>query len=895
MASSSCIRKSLLSLNNGGSSPSIVLPTKERSNSNTSCKTTSALALATSSMVDFWNRVSQQMAYIDGSTRSPSLIDGGSTRSSLRNDCTRDSMLVAMDTAALLARPSAENRSSSLLDEQNMRSGSVLELEYDHSASIPDDENSHSVSLLDGVNDELSASVLDDVIVPLPPSDLAHTDVGRPLKQRHPTEITSPVSYKSCSGSRHTATTCSLEASPPQSVRSSALHHQLAHKSFQRLVSVSSEDEERCRNKPWYRRASPVDKQQKRAALLDSNDNDGDQSAIWHHVFTEVASKYVKNTEQPGTRYKNYFNDDDDCCNDDGDYTKDGMELGLLQPTPDISGKARPPGCAAAIPNSATSTSVVMETASMGGGRMTTRTRLHKYQQQFSFCAGDRRLSQPFDMYGCVTKKASSWEESEAVQRRRSVMMAVSGMEYLHQTHLPTANCTLATSCPGTAGLLMLHPTSSELKLLDKRDLRYYFQHPYPRLFVTYFVIFCNFLLFAEDPISHSHTESDIPMVGNVFSFVLTKYPPEWRWSLIKVLMWLLAMLCGMVLGKLLIHGYVCGKLLRLKMFRDDQGSWMTMFLTVIVSLYVFSHAYNLLLFLWYDNPLYQINSHMGATNASVMKAAACGTWLGDLITALMVTDMMLQDNLYPQWASCFRKIWRRSNIPRILIFWVGSVVATSVVVTLIVSDWISWDRLNRDFVATTELSRAFLASFILVMDLLIVMQDWDFPHFTTTLHVNLPGFSVATLKWKYAEVDITGKWFNYGIIVLVMLLDLNMWKNQIFYNPKDFGPDDKIRTVNDRDLLVTRNTSYWTWESRTHINPDTGLPHYEEDMQMNSRFMNYPLSVKWTAFIPSVIGLVLFVSLVSLYGRFPAHQTHGQTRDLSPCRGAQGRDPNSR
>lgn len=33
------------------------------------------------------------------------------------------------------------------------------------------------------------------------------------------------------------------------------------------------------------------------------------------------------------------------------------------------------------------------------------------------------------------------------------------------------------------------------------------------------------------------------------------------------------------------------------------------------------------------------------------MKAAACGTWMGDLITALIVTDMMLQDNLYPKWA----------------------------------------------------------------------------------------------------------------------------------------------------------------------------------------------------------------------------------------------------
>ena len=43
------------------------------------------------------------------------------------------------------------------------------------------------------------------------------------------------------------------------------------------------------------------------------------------------------------------------------------------------------------------------------------------------------------------------------------------------------------------------------------------------------------------------------------------------------------------------------------------------------------------------------------------------------------------------------------------------------------------------------------------IRDSLIMMQDWDFPHFTTTLHINLPGFSVATLEWKYAEVHLTG------------------------------------------------------------------------------------------------------------------------------------------
>jgi len=85
-------------------------------------------------------------------------------------------------------------------------------------------------------------------------------------------------------------------------------------------------------------------------------------------------------------------------------------------------------------------------------------------------------------------------------------------------------------------------------------------------------------------------------------------------------------------------------------------------------------------------------------------------------------------------------------------------------------------------------LSRAFLASFILVMDLIIVMQDWDFPHFTSTIDVNLPGFSTHTLHWKYAKLSFTGKWFNYGIIFMVMILDLNMWKNQLFYAPQDYG-----------------------------------------------------------------------------------------------------------
>lgn len=82
----------------------------------------------------------------------------------------------------------------------------------------------------------------------------------------------------------------------------------------------------------------------------------------------------------------------------------------------------------------------------------------------------------------------------------------------------------------------------------------------------------------------------------------------------------------------------------------------------------------------------------------------------------------LFKDKLYPHWNKRLREIWR-TGYTRIYLFWIVLVVATAVVAAGIISDFVRWDTLNRDFVSTNELSRAFLASFILVMDLLIVMQ----------------------------------------------------------------------------------------------------------------------------------------------------------------------------
>uniref|UniRef100_A0A8C1IMS3 Transmembrane protein 117 n=1 Tax=Cyprinus carpio TaxID=7962 RepID=A0A8C1IMS3_CYPCA len=342
---------------------------------------------------------------------------------------------------------------------------------------------------------------------------------------------------------------------------------------------------------------------------------------------------------------------------------------------------------------------------------------------------------------------------------------------------------------------------------------RYYFQHPWSRLLVAYLVTFFNFLVFAEDPVSHSQTEAHMMVVGNCFSFVVSKYPGG-GWNVLKVLMWILAIITGLIAGKFLFHRRLFGRVLRLKMFREDHGSWMTMFFSTILSLFIFSHIYNFILLMSGRMRPHMVTEYMGIRNESFMKMVAVGTWMGDFVTATVLVSL------------------------------------TSVVVLVISTDWISWDNLNRGFLPSHEVSRAFLASFILVFDLLIIMQDWEFPHFMGDLDMNLPGLSTTQLKIKLPvgkrifkdeyHIHITGKWFNYGIIFMVLILDLNMWKNQIFYKPYEYGqyvgPGEKIYTVEDPETLRNFNRSTLTWEWRsTNTDPLTNQTYVQRDMFLHT------------------------------------------------------------
>ena len=71
------------------------------------------------------------------------------------------------------------------------------------------------------------------------------------------------------------------------------------------------------------------------------------------------------------------------------------------------------------------------------------------------------------------------------------------------------------------------HPTDGVCEISNlsvrKRGLKYWLRHPYLRILTAYLVVFCNFLIFAEDPVSHSHSDCVIDVIGNIYAFMFSR------------------------------------------------------------------------------------------------------------------------------------------------------------------------------------------------------------------------------------------------------------------------------------------------------------------------------------------------------------------------------------
>ena len=322
----------------------------------------------------------------------------------------------------------------------------------------------------------------------------------------------------------------------------------------------------------------------------------------------------------------------------------------------------------------------------------------------------------------------------------------------------------------------------------------YFFLHPWTRLFIASGIAILNFWILVEDPIAHSNISGFIPIVGQVFALLFTRWPSDTWLCIGKLLCGLTGLILGCLIGKLIIHQRCLRR--SFTMFHNDQGCIMVMFWTSVFFCFLGSTVYNSI---WVgdDNPEWCVSfffncycffsfllfksfvfllfslSHthithlththtsfvcrildgdLGVTNENWSKLAGIGCWTGDFLTMFMVLDMMLQDSSrYPDWCVCGRKKWKGTF--RIATFWIVSPIGVTLVLVVIAGSiakngMSAWDQFNQNKLMSNELSRCFLCSIITVMDLFIVMQDWDFPEFDNdAAAINLPGVGFDQCK----------------------------------------------------------------------------------------------------------------------------------------------------
>merc|ERR1711865_658265 len=270
-----------------------------------------------------------------------------------------------------------------------------------------------------------------------------------------------------------------------------------------------------------------------------------------------------------------------------------------------------------------------------------------------------------------------------------------------------------------------------------------------------------------------------------------------------------------------------------------DKGSWFIMLLSTFFSVVLASGIYNGLVA--DDTSAPQISGQLPMTNETFYKIAASGMWIATSVTFIFVFDMMAQDmRNYPTTMVCLRTTWTKAydGSLRIHATWLTLFSLSLVVIMTIAfnpSDW--WDHAMEAIDGTNEVGRCAFASFITILDLLVILQDWEFPSFKTPNFIKMPGMKIANLKCPNMNVLLTGKWFNYSLMFFVLLIDIMMLKNNVFYTPEDTSqytdPDGYVWTV-----YSPTNDVIYSWERHTNCTA-TCYESCCKDFKVAARYTN--------------------------------------------------------
>ncbi|CEO94482.1 unnamed protein product (mitochondrion) [Plasmodiophora brassicae] len=322
-----------------------------------------------------------------------------------------------------------------------------------------------------------------------------------------------------------------------------------------------------------------------------------------------------------------------------------------------------------------------------------------------------------------------------------------------------------------------------------------------------------NCVLFLKDPIAHSAAEAELPVLGPAMKFMFYHYAYLDAWGMIfKTIFALVYLAVGLFFGKYVLHDFLFRNRFEWAMFNDDKGSWFCMCLSSLWSLYAGCFIFNALEELCNPkaNDYDGFNDGLGFTFGEFHEFLSPFSLSFNVFTIVMVFDDILQDrnndanarsagtvsifgsffegDPYPNTWVGLKKIYRAGNgFVRVALFWIVAVLLITFHILVANSYHLEHDWAHKSLIpAMSEFDRSMLAAIITSLELICIMQDEEFPRFNAIHRVRLFGFNSYRIHIAFRQCDIvvTGKWFNYSLVLFTLLINFIMFDYQFTYTP---------------------------------------------------------------------------------------------------------------
>ncbi|KAF0685088.1 Aste57867_22962 [Aphanomyces stellatus] len=431
-------------------------------------------------------------------------------------------------------------------------------------------------------------------------------------------------------------------------------------------------------------------------------------------------------------------------------------------------------------------------------------------------------------------------------------------------------------------------------------------RHPWTRVLTAVVLLGLNCLAHFINPVALSRASVSIPVVGTAINFLLREKLADdttLTFSL-RVSLAIATLLLSCILSRAIIFpmlrrrftmfsgghaelgrleavktsgGLVAAKYRTVHAFANggrpytqevyigslSQGSWVLMIAVVPFLMTLGAILYNAFaptaLAVTSVLPVRYIDMYPGVRGFSIVTS---------ILILFSTIDVMLQDSprceaLYDGWLGCVRSVWRHPWV-RIPLFWLvfGGGIAFAILglplfqqlmVNLVL------DHLSPDFYFM-ESWRAVVSGAVLMLDLVVLMQDWDFPTMASPKHISIPGLATDVLSLRLGRFHLafTCKWIVTTFVLLMLPVDIWTYNQQITYLPSSYGhivlPNHQIAAVTNTSLLDAAACGPFCY------NLTTANQASEASI---GRYFGWPMEDKFPAVCLVLYMLFLFVRMV--------------------------------